>query len=98
MSPNAQGGTARSNLHRPALQALPGRSPRTAADPPSITRTPSRQLPQLATSLPLISSVEHLALPASRLAQRIASMHQKFAAATNLMDADDDSSDSTIAL
>jgi hypothetical protein len=94
----AQGKTARSIQHRPALQALPGRSPRIATDPQSDARSPSRQPPQLVARLPLSSSVENLALPASRLAQRIASMHQKFAAATNLMDGDDDASESTIAV
>jgi hypothetical protein len=98
VSPKAQGSGAYSNQHRPALRALPGRSPRIAADLPSDVHSPARQLPQQSASVPLSSSMEQLALPSSRLAQRIASMHQKFAAATNLMDADDNSSDSTFAM
>ena len=99
MSPVMQAPAAYSNQQRPALRALPGRSPRIGAGPSSDTSSPARQPPRLAASAPPCSPVDGLALPSSRLAQRIASMHQKFTAATTLMDDDDDdSSDSTVAL
>lgn len=99
MLPMVQGGAAHSNRQQPALRALPGRSPRISAGPSSNASSPDRQPPRLPASAPPCSPVDGLGPPSSRLAQRIASMHQKFTAATNLMDADDDdSSDSTIAL
>lgn len=113
-SPKAQRSNGTSNPHRPALLALPGRSVRISSDPPSTVHSPSRQQQQLpcsagkqqaqepakksAAASPLSSPSGDASSASSRLAQRIASMHQKFAAATNLMDDDDCSSDAAIAV